>query len=490
MICTPRLRAVLLAPMLACLAAAPALASTSLTMSPAAGHPKIGVSVRGSGFAPDEAVDIYFDTTDMLLAVTDDSGAFGARKLSVPAGALPGAHWITAVGRKSGDAVQKLFTARTDWSQFGFDERGKRTNSYENVLDAQSARALDLMWKTPLCCSAIETSPIVSKGLVYVATFDNKLHAVAASTGIEKWTATTGGTIAWYQSPAVSNGVVYIGSMDGKLYAFDAATGAAKWTAATGGTNVVSIPVVAYGIVYVGSSDGKFYAFDALTGAAIWSTALTAGTATSNPVAVAGVVYVGSTSGIYAFDAFTGALKWGALGGAGVRASIAVANGRLFAMLTDRNLYALETDGGGVVWTAAISDGWSLAVANNAVYVGTYDGFLEPHSASTGAWLSATFLGGGAWDAPAVANGVAYIRSMDGRIYGIDAGAGGVLWSAIDHGSASQSSPAVADGVVYSGSVNGNLYAFAIDGGRNAVYHRDATPPSYAKLRPDFRLKP
>jgi outer membrane protein assembly factor BamB len=52
------------------------------------------------------------------------------------------------------------------------------------------------------------------------------------------------------------------------------------------------------------------------------------------------------------------------------------------------------------------------------------------------------------------------------------------------------SSPAVSDGVVYVGTGDHTLYSFALDGGNNAVYRRSATPPSYASLHPDYRLKP
>ena len=84
------------------------------------------------------------------------------------------------------------------------------------------------------------------------------------------WTATTGDEI--FSSPAVSRGVVYVGSFDGKLYAFDAAgstncSGTPKtcfpqWTAPTGG-GVFASPAVANGVVYVGSFDDKLYAFSA-----------------------------------------------------------------------------------------------------------------------------------------------------------------------------------------------------------------------------------
>src|SRR5580704_7163863 len=102
-------------------------------VSPNIGHPSTAAKVGGGGFAKSEAVDIYFDTTDEALAVTNDKGKFTAVPLTVPAGATPGTHWVTAIGRKDGVAAQTKFTVQTDWVEHGFGSDGKRTNLYENV---------------------------------------------------------------------------------------------------------------------------------------------------------------------------------------------------------------------------------------------------------------------------------------------------------------------------------------------------------------------
>jgi outer membrane protein assembly factor BamB len=61
-------------------------------------------------------------------------------------------------------------------------------------------------------------------------------------------------------SPAVADGTVVFGSYDGKIYALDAQTGVFKWSYATG-DKVVSSPAVADSAVYVGSYDHLVYAF-------------------------------------------------------------------------------------------------------------------------------------------------------------------------------------------------------------------------------------
>ena len=63
----------------------------------------------------------------------------------------------------------------------------------------------------------IWSSPAVSNGVVYIASFDHNVYAVSAKDGTQIWKFSTGGTI--YCSPAVSNNLVYIGSDDHKIYA-------------------------------------------------------------------------------------------------------------------------------------------------------------------------------------------------------------------------------------------------------------------------------
>jgi hypothetical protein len=182
-------------------------AALTLAVSPSSASPTVAVTATGSGFNAQEAVDVYFDTSDLSLGATSATGAFSCT-LKVPSIAAPGTHWITAIGRRSGLAVQKSLTVRTNWAQFHNGHVHRGYNLYENVLSPSSVYGLD-----------------------------------------EAWTYPTGGAIS--SSPAVVNGVVYVGSDDGKLYALNAATGALKWSYPMG--DGISSPTVAEGVVYATS---------------------------------------------------------------------------------------------------------------------------------------------------------------------------------------------------------------------------------------------
>lgn len=175
-------------------------------------------------------------------------------------------------------------------------------------------------WSVMLETQAINSSPAIVNGIVYVGTASN-LQALDAATGQVIWAAYTGGSN--FSSPTVDQGIVYIGGQN-KLYAFDAGNGSLIWVSKTG-NYINSSPIVFKGNVYIGSD--KLYAFDALTGVEQW-TATTNGYVDSSPTAANGIVYVGSkNAGInfYAFDYSTGSLIWSkALGNAYVVSSACV----------------------------------------------------------------------------------------------------------------------------------------------------------------------
>lgn len=101
----------------------------------------------------------------------------------------------------------------------------------------------------------------------------------------------------------------------------------------------------------------------------------------------------------------------------------------------------------------------SPAVANGVVYIGSDDGKLYALDSRIGSIRWATRTGNLITSSPAVANGVVYIGSWDNKLYACDARTGRTLWAS-NTGREIDSSPTVANGVVYVYSRDGKLYAF------------------------------
>ena len=476
----------------ACLGSVSAMAAPSVALAPSGGHPMATTQVSGSGFGANKAVDVYWDTTDKLLIITDGSGAFPNTPLQVPADAPPGQHWVTAVERDNGNGAQKTFTVRTNWATFGFDAQNRHYNPYENVVSASNANQLDTLWSVAL--GNVQDAPAVSSGVVYAGS-DSGFYAINASTGALRWAAFQCAEVIG-SSPTVAGNTVYVGCYtDGKVYAYSTSNGSLKWSAATGG-NIFSSPVVSNGIVYVGSYDGKLYAWDATTGASKWTATTTAASAiTASPAVNNGIVYIGSSDHkVYAFNAATGAPIWTYSTGGAVEGSPIVGNGTVYAGSDDGFLYALSAATGAFYWSYNLGNPVSMpAFANGIVYVGSSNSLsLTALTAGTGKLVWSTNLNGSSYFPPNIANGVLYVAAGF-YTHAVDARTGADLWAAPDVGN-QWTSPVIADGVLYVGSgPDGggdlNLHAFALDSGDNAVYRRNPGPPSFATLHPDFRLE-
>ena len=101
-----------------------ASAAPSITLSKKSGPPTSRILVSGRGFEPNAGVDIFFDTKDKALVVTNGNGEFHDAGIEAPRSARPGKHWVTALERNNDKGAQKSFLVQTDWSQFHFDADG------------------------------------------------------------------------------------------------------------------------------------------------------------------------------------------------------------------------------------------------------------------------------------------------------------------------------------------------------------------------------
>ncbi|MBV9990276.1 MAG: PQQ-binding-like beta-propeller repeat protein [Alphaproteobacteria bacterium] len=469
-----------------CAAAAEASGAT-ITAAPRVTHPKSTIDMSGSGFAPGEAIDIYLDTTDKLLVVADTTGGFEKRVLAVDGGVLPGLHWITAVGRKDGNASQVGLNVRTDWSERGFGLHGKRFNPYENVIGAGNAAQLDVAWKTPLGGS-VGSSPVYN-GMIFVGCEDAKFYAFTAE-GAFKWSMPTNGGVS--VAPAISGNTVYAVSHNGGVYAFRTTTGAMLWSKQLADESY-SAPLVGGGRLYTSDGTGKVYAFDAATGASVWTAALGGLTIFSGALSD-GLLFFGNQNNakLTAVDAATGAVKWSSQLVDQIYSPPAVANGLVYVGSEDSRLHALRVTDGVEQWASALLGAHvraAPAVAYGLVYAGSEDGNLYAFRANTGQTAWTAQIGSPVETSPAVANGVVYAGGTSGKVFAFNALSGGQLWGATT-GDTINSSPTVVDGMLLVGSYDKNLYAFELDAGNDAAYRRSAEPPALATLRPDRRLKP
>lgn len=360
------------------------------------------------------------------------------------------------LGRWALVVVLLVVAGGCDWSQFmgGPDHSG--FNAGETTLSVTNVAHLRRAWSVTLP-SAMQASPVVANGRLYIGTLDadHRLYALDAQSGHPLWKASSG---AVSNAAGVADGIVYAFGSDNQLHAFDAATGATRWSVpfpwesvnptvasgkifAAGQNTIVALdartgttiwtyglavadrdayghdsPAYANGVVY--AAGGKLHAIDATTGTTIWTA--TPGARLNGPTVVGSTVYLGTSDAnpsIYAFDTATGVQRWAHPVNNPVYSTPAVAHGLVYAGTEDVSgltgmLYALDATTGNEVWHFAPAQGtWlgSVAVANGVAYDAGPNG-LEARNATTGSLLKNISLGcGNNPSSPAVANGYVYI---------------------------------------------------------------------------------
>ena len=279
----------------------PATASgPTVGLAPHAGPPTIAIKVSGSGFGPNQAVDIYFDAERLALAATDASGDFAGIKIRAPRSAPSGKHRVTAVERSDGLSAQAPFAVRADWNQFQVDAGHTGFNPFENEIGVGNVSRLHEAWSAP-ALDGISAS--VADGILFSSSYDDhRVDAFDARSGAPIWShqiaKPVGGQVAY------AHGVVYATGGWGptsRLYALDASSGQKLWVR-TNPSQFISGPTVANGVVYAGD-DTILRAFDARTGADIWTAQINS-VARSYPAVADGYVYATGRGPIslYALD--------------------------------------------------------------------------------------------------------------------------------------------------------------------------------------------
>ena len=271
--------------------------------------------------------------------------------------------------------------------------------------------------------------------------------ALFSGQGGVRWRVRTGSAVR--SSPAVTATRVYVGSGDGILYAIDRRAGTVAWRFQAGGP-VDASPAVAGGLVIAATSEGRIFAVAEGSGRLRWS--VTTGAPlpyhvfpagkwdlwASSPVVVGSTILIGAPDGgVYALDLATGHRRWRAATGGRVRATPAVHDDLVVVGSWDGRVYGLDLASGAERWVhRTVGD--------------TLD--------SKKFGFDRRSVQGSA----AIADGMVFVGSRDGAVYGLDEATGERRWRVSHGGSWVIGSPAVADQRVYVGSSDGH-FAQALD---------------------------
>lgn len=124
----------------------------------------------------------------------------------------------------------------SEWPSFGLDYSNQRLSPLTQI-NQHNVKDLKLAWQFKSgVVASYQATPIVSKGVMYVALPFNHVVALDAKTGKELWRYQHVRRANWKmccgpanRGVAVSDGKVFIGTVDARLIALDAKNGAMVW---------------------------------------------------------------------------------------------------------------------------------------------------------------------------------------------------------------------------------------------------------------------
>jgi eukaryotic-like serine/threonine-protein kinase len=155
----------------------------------------------------------------------------------------------------------------------------------------------------------LSTPPAVTDESLYIGE-GSGLLSLATPNGTQRWrfqpqSGSPGEADDWGylgSAPAVHDDTVYVGAPDERVYALDALSGEQRWAFWTW-NDVTGDPVIAGDTVYVGSDDSFIYAFDAASGTRRWEFDTTGRIDGAGGAVVDGILYVSTwEDGLYALE--------------------------------------------------------------------------------------------------------------------------------------------------------------------------------------------
>ena len=267
---------------------------------------------------------------------------------------------------------------------------------------------------------AVYGAPVIEKEVIFVGSYDGKLHAISMDDGrlIETEPVTeefvggpifhdgfiyigaSDGTMYAYQvqkegrdsllfelvwkrylgskiwsTPVIYEDILIFGSLDHNLYGLDVGSGETIWVYETGGA-IASSALLKNDTVYVGSFDSVFYAINAESGKEKWRFTEASNWYWGTPIFFQGYVYAPSLDGkLYSLDALNGDKKWESVSSGAIVGSPTMVSDMIVFGSTSGKIYVSDLYSGSILNTCDIGERIEtpLLSIGNAIYFGARD---------------------------------------------------------------------------------------------------------------------
>lgn len=323
--------------------------------------------------------------------------------------------------------------------------------------------ALETLWLFE-AGDAIESTPAVADGIVYLTSVDGHLYAIDLTSGKARWKYDGGAPIK--SSPAVGEREVYFGDEDGVFHAVAIEDGTSRWKFSAEAEIVSSANLVEDKILF-GSHDENIYCLN-VRGELQWKVR-TEGFVYGTPAVYDGRVMSAGCDGIMRVLALAdGSEQLRVELGGYVGASPAIVAGKAYVGTFENQVLGVDLEQGKLLWSYENPDRKfpylsSAATDGKRVVIGGRDKLIHALDAESGKRVWSYAAGASVDSSPVIVGERVFVGTGKGKLLALALATGKELWS-FDTGSGISGSPAVADGRLLIGTTDGQLFAF---GARN-----------------------
>ena len=306
-----------------------------------------------------------------------------------------------------------------------------------------------LLLVTSLACSSLSNPEGWSGGVlvgesIVVASMEGQVLSLDIETGEHNWEPAlirvddkNKNRRAIYGTPLVEDNVIFVTSYDGKIHAYSSDDGRLLETEPVAEEFAGGISYYE-DMLFFGSSDGVMYGYDVdimdqtvmmkkawefKVNGSIWST----------PVIANGLlVFTSLDHFIYALDPLDGSFVWKMETGAALVSSPVVAGDNLCVGSFDTNFYAIDVNSGKEKWRFTDSSNWywgSALLSGDNIYVPSLEGKLYALNQQNGAKQWETEVVGPIVGTPAIVSDMIVFGSRDGQIRVAELSSGMILAS-------------------------------------------------------------
>lgn len=323
------------------------------------------------------------------------------------------------------------------------------------------AEDLTVLWQFK-ADEAIETTPVISGGRLFVSDVMGQIYALNQSTGKEIWRHNY--DTGFLASPAVQGDLLVIGDIEGNLYGLDVTNGNELWKQATEG-EISGAAAFHNENVLVTSRDANLYCFAAKDGAPQW-TYETDDQIRCNPTLAGDRTFLGGCDGqLHVVDLLTGkaALEPLQLGGP-TGSTPSVRDHRVFLPIMDGAIIAFDWKKGTELWRHEDEERpqeyqGSAAVSPKLVIVSSQFKQVDALSIETGKRVWRHTLKRRSDASPLIAGDDVWIAATDGRLLRLSLADGTERWQYEVRG-AFLAAPAIAGGKLFVADDDGVVRCF------------------------------